>query len=83
VIPTMIVFGLLFGRWWRATLLIGTVGWVVLLLVSGTMESDPRNLAVSAGLAFANTAVGVAVHQVVLFAVRRLRQPQKARTPGS
>jgi hypothetical protein len=78
VIPTMIVFGLLFGRWWRSTLLIGTVGWVVVLLGSGIIEPDPRNLVLASALAFANTAVGVAVHQAVLFTVRRLRQPQPA-----
>jgi hypothetical protein len=73
MIPTLILFGLLFGRWWRVTLLVGTVGWPLLLLASDVVGLDLSGLVAAAGLAFANTAVGVGAHQAVLFIVRRDR----------
>ena len=73
MIPTLILFGLLFGRWWRLALVIGAVGWPVLLLATGTAAADAELFGV-AGLAFANTGVGVAVHQGVLWGARRCRR---------
>ena len=91
MIPNLILLGLLFGRWWRVTLLVGTVGWPLLLLAADHVFRlktgdviygfGPGDLAATAGMAFANTAVGVALHQAVLFMVRRLRwrkQPRPA-----
>lgn len=79
MIPTLIAFGLIFGRWWKATLAVGVIGWVVVILfftdagpVTGIIETAGLALG-AAGLALANTAVGVAVHQGVLWAVRTIR----------
>jgi len=72
VIPTMILFGLLLGRWWKLALLVGTSGWTVLLWSLGLLAT-PTEIVGAAVLALANTAVGVLVHQVLLAFVRRVR----------
>jgi hypothetical protein len=69
VIPTVIVFGLVFGRWWRASLLAAAVVWPALLLLDGAAESGWILLA-AAGLAVLNAAGGVAVHQFALYVIR-------------
>jgi hypothetical protein len=74
----MILFGLVFGRWWRASLLAAAVGWPAALVAVSVMDLDVRLLAAAAGLAVANTAVGVLVHQGVLFAVRLCRRRREA-----
>lgn len=74
MIPTMILFGLVFGRWWRVSLLAAAVGWPALLVAGGVMDLDVQRLAAAAGLAVANTALGVLVHQGVLLAVRMCRR---------
>jgi hypothetical protein len=78
VIPTMILFGLVFGRWWRLSLLAAAVGWPALLVAGGVMDLDVPPLAAAAGLAVVNTAVGVLVHQGVLLAVRMRRRRREA-----
>lgn len=72
MIPTMILFGLIFGRWPRSAILIGTLGWLLVLLADHTISVGALLLG-AAGYAFINTGVGVVVHQVVLRLVRRLR----------
>ena len=74
MIPTMIVFGLVLGRWPRLTLLLAALVWPVLLLISGVASSTPWPVVVLGGAALGaiNAFVGVAVHQSVLWAVRRL-----------
>jgi hypothetical protein len=76
VIPTLILFGLLVGRWWRLSLVAGAVGWPVLLVATDVMDVEVGLLA-AAGLAVINTGAGVLVHQVVLRAFRLLR-PRRA-----
>ncbi|MBC6457290.1 hypothetical protein [Actinomadura sp. HBU206391] len=71
MIPTMILFGLVFGRWWRASLLAAAVIWPVVLL-AGDVTTSLSTLAGGAGLAVLNTLVGVAIHQGVLSVVRSL-----------
>lgn len=73
MIPTMILFGLLLGRWWKLALLVGTSGWTVLLWSQGLL-STPMEVVGAAALALANTAVGVLVHQLLLTLVRRVRR---------
>jgi hypothetical protein len=76
VIPSLILFGLIFGRWWRSALITGTIAWIVLLLVTDVIEVDSRVLGMvlgAAGYAVINTGAGVAVHQGVLRIVRRVR----------
>ena len=64
MIPTMILFGLIFGRWWRASLLAGAVLWSILLFSDGTIEA--RDVLTAGGLSLINTAVGVVIHQSFL-----------------
>lgn len=71
MIPTLIAVGLVFGRWWKATLVIGVVAWVVALLTTDVIGW--RSVPAAAGLALVNTAVGVLVHQGGLSAVRAVR----------
>lgn len=79
MIPTLLAFGLVFGRWWKATLAVGVIGWVVVILSTTDAGTAPgiaetAGLALgAAGLALVNTAVGVAVHQGLLWAVRTVR----------
>lgn len=72
MIPTMILFGLLLGRWWKLTLIVGTAAWT-LLLWSQELLTTPPEVAAAAALAWVNTAVGVLVHQLMLAIVRRVR----------
>jgi len=74
LIPTMIIFGLLAGRWWKPALVVGAVGWVAVLLVSDVPgSSQPLIILGGAILGLANTCVGVAIHQGVLWFVRSAR----------
>jgi len=77
VIPTMILFGLLLGRWWRTALVAGTASWTVLLWTQGLVDS-PAEIAGAAALALANTAAGVMAHQGLLALVRRVSRPPAA-----
>lgn len=70
MIPTLILLGLLLGRWWWLPLLISAVGWPILLVATGTMNIESGLLAAS-GLAVLNAGAGVVVHQGILWAVRR------------
>ena len=81
MIPSLIVLGLVLGRWWRLALLVGAVGWPVLLGLMGLLES-PTAVVVSSALAVANTGLGVLVHQGVLHAYRHLaRRPEPTAHP--
>jgi len=77
VIPTLIVFGLVFGHWWRFSLAAAAVGWPILLVATDVMGVEPNLLAAS-GLAVANTALGVLVHQGILRLLRRRRHVSRA-----
>lgn len=81
MIPILIVFGLVFGRWWRSSLLAAAVGWPAVLVAADVMDFGP-GLLEAAGLAIANTGVGVLIHQGVLRLIRRLRRPHSARPDG-
>jgi hypothetical protein len=63
VIPTAIVAGLVFGRWWWTIFPI-TLAWALLLATEGTFSFG------GVALGFLNAAVGIAVHQAVLAVVR-------------
>lgn len=77
VIPTMILFGIVLGRWWAPTVVFGAIFWPALLLASDVMGVEPGLLA-AAGLGAANAAVGVLVHQAILWIIRRAREGKRS-----
>lgn len=79
MIPTLIVFGVLLGRWWRVTLAAAALGWPLLLLATDVMGVE-RGLFGAAGLAVLNTGVGVLIHQAVFRAGRRVRRTRASRS---
>jgi hypothetical protein len=76
MIPTLILFGLMFGRWWRFSLIAAAVGWPVALVLTDVMGLE-WGLISAAVLAVGNTFVGVLVHQGVLWGVRRARSQDR------
>ena len=72
MIPTLILFGLIFGRWWQLSLVAAALGWPVVLVASDLMSVQVGLLG-AAGLAAINTGVGVLIHQASLRVVRLLR----------
>lgn len=74
MIPTMIIFGLIFGRWWLVTLAAAAVGWPLLLVATSVAEVD-ASLIGAAALAIVNAGIGVLVHQGFLHGYRHLRRP--------
>ena len=72
MIPNLILFGLVFGRWWRFSLVAAAVAWPVALVLTDVMGLK-WGLTGAAVLAVGNTFVGVVVHQGVLWSVRRAR----------
>jgi hypothetical protein len=73
VIPTLILLGLVGGRWWRLAMIVGTAGWPVVLLAGGVVGTGPELLAAT-GLAAINTSVGVLIHRSGIRVVRLLRR---------
>ena len=82
MIPTMILFGLVFGRWWKPTLVVGAIFWPLILMWDGVYQQiiepevsttgGPIGLTIGAAvLGFLNTGIGVALHQGVLALLRR------------
>lgn len=79
MIPTLILFGLVFGRWWRLSLAVAALGWPALLVATDVMGVEPGLLGAS-GLAIANAGAGVLVHQGVLRLIRKLRRSGSSRS---
>lgn len=73
MIPTMILLGVVLGRWWWVALVVSALGWPILLVATDTMNFEPGLLA-AAGLAVLNTGVGVLIHQGVLWTHRGIRR---------
>lgn len=73
MIPTMILLGLVLGRWWPVALVTAALGWPLLLVVTDVVAFD-AGLVEAAALAVANAGVGVLVHQGCLHAYRHLRR---------
>ncbi len=71
MIPTMILFGVVLGRWWWAALPLAAISWPILLLASDTI--DAGQIPGAAMLGLLNAAVGVGVAQGVLLVYRGLR----------
>ena len=71
MIPTLILVGLIFGRWWRIAIPLAAVGWAVLLIVTGVDSGFVFALG-AAALAIPNVALGVLVHRVLWQLGRRV-----------
>lgn len=69
MIPTMILFGLVLGYWWRTALIASAIVWPLLLLTTNTHIAGSE-LVPSSLLAIANTAVGVLVVQAIRRSIR-------------
>ena len=77
MIPTMILFGLVFGHWWRATLIAAAIGWPVLLIVAD-VDIELAALPASAALGAANAAIGILVHRALWIIARVLTSAVRA-----
>lgn len=75
MLPTVIVVGLVFGRWWRTTVLVAAVGWAVLLAAQSIIPVEAGPLAAAGGLAAASAAVGVAVNRAAAGLWARIDPP--------
>ncbi len=83
MIPTMILFGLVFGRWWKVSIPLAGIAWVVLLVATGT-ELSGSELLGAAALGAINAAVGAVVYLAVASVVGALvRAMRKARARSS
>ena len=83
MIPTMILFGVVFGRWWKSALVVAAIGWPVLLFTTRIFQDSSSPLIGSvlaaAFLALANAAVGVGIHQLALYVLRHVCETQPGR----
>ncbi len=69
MIPTLLLPGLVIGRWWLVP--IAAVGWPVLLIVDGVGTGNTWAFAVSAGaLAAGNVGIAVGVHRGAMYLLR-------------
>jgi len=66
VIPTLLLLGLVVGRWWKLVIPLGAVGWAVLLIVTG-VDSGATFAVGAAAVAAVNLAVGALVFQAMWF----------------
>ena len=71
MIPTLLLVGLVFGRWWRVVIPAAAIGWAVLLMVDG-VDSGFSFAAAAALLGAINVAVGVVVFQAARLSFRSL-----------
>ena len=62
MIPTLILFGLVAGRWWRLALPAAAIGWPALLLATDVLAPGSGLLGASL-LAVVNTAAGVLINR--------------------
>jgi hypothetical protein len=65
VIPTLLLAGLIVGRWWAAA--VAAVVWPIVLALTLPDGRELDVVVVGALLAVANTLVGVAVHKAILW----------------
>lgn len=64
MIPTLLLVGLVLGKWWRVAIPAATIGWMALLVATGT--GSALGFAVVAALyAIVNVTAGVLVFQAV------------------
>ncbi|GAA6527867.1 hypothetical protein [Intrasporangium sp. DVR] len=80
MIPTMILFGLVLGRWWPVTLLVAAFGWPALLVATDVVSVN-AGLIAAAALALVNAGVGVLIYQGLFHAYRRFHRPASTGVP--
>jgi hypothetical protein len=79
MIPTMIVFGFVLGRWWRWSILAGGIVWALLLIATHSMTDSSAGIWLGAiFFGAANTAVGVVLFQLARLVVRAFRPELKS-----
>ena len=71
MIPTLLLVGLVLGRWWRVVIPAAAIGWAVLLMVLG-VDSGFSFVAAAALLGAINVAVGVVVFQAARLLLRSM-----------
>jgi hypothetical protein len=76
MIPTLLLAGILFGRWWRVSIPAGSIGWAILLASTGVV-SGLDGFVSAVPFAFVNVTVGVLVFQGTRSAFRARRIPHK------
>ena len=69
MIPTLLLVGLVFGRWWRIAVPVAVLGWPVLLIATGVVHGLPFAL-VAGAFAAANVLVGVLANFAIRLFVR-------------
>ena len=72
MIPTMLVVGLVLGRWWWATIPLGTIAWVVATIATGAVSTFGGALG-AAAFGAVNVAVGALLYQALALLIRRVR----------
>lgn len=81
MIPSMIVFGILFGRWWIAAIVAGGLLWGLVIGAMSVYENDATfSWALVLGavlLGATNSAFGAGVHQLILWITRKIRARRK------
>lgn len=88
MIPLMLLYGLVLGRWWRFALISAGVVWPVLLWVGGIFAGLEHpwqlmgQLVLAVLLAVINAGVGVALYQGVLYVIRRVSRRSQVNQPG-
>ena len=82
MIPTVLLVGVLFGRWWKITVPVAVLGWPSLLIASG-IDSGFQFALAAALLAAANVVAGVLAHQAVTLLVRRVASLRRNATSES
>jgi tellurite resistance protein TehA-like permease len=77
----MLLVGLVFGPWWWATIPVGTIAWVVLLVATDVGSGLSFALG-AAAFGAANIIVGVLVYQALAWMIRRVRPTSRSRSTG-
>jgi hypothetical protein len=71
MVPTLLIVGFVFGRWWRLAAPIAILGWPVWLIVAG-VGSGPAFALGATVVAVFNVAVGVLAYHLLRKLARHL-----------
>lgn len=71
MIPSLIVVGLLLGKWWRVVIPVAAIGWAGLLVGTG-VDSGLTFILGAVALGLINVTLGVLVFQGARFALHRV-----------